>query len=133
MIVVDTNIIGYLFLTGSHSEQAEQALRKDPLWLAPLLWRSEFRNVLALYMRRNLLSLDDAVGMMESAINLMRGGEYEIASTRVLALANQSGCSAYDCEFVSLAEDSRVPLVTVDKQILANFSHIAMSLEEFCR
>jgi len=29
MIVVDTNIIGYLFLTSSHSGEAEQALRKD--------------------------------------------------------------------------------------------------------
>ena len=133
MIVVDTNIIGYLFLTSSHSGEAEQALRKDTFWAAPLLWRSEFRNVLAIYMRRNLLSLEDALGVMESATGLMRGGEYEIVSTRVLTLANQSNCSAYDCEFVALAEDLRVPLVTVDKQILAKFSDIAISLEEFCR
>jgi len=84
-------------------------------------------------MRRNLLSLEDALGVMESATGLMRGGEYEIVSTRVLTLANQSNCSAYDCEFVALAEDLRVPLVIVDKQIFAKFSDIAISLEEFCR
>jgi hypothetical protein len=31
MIVVDTNVIGYLYLTGDHSLLAEQALLKDPL------------------------------------------------------------------------------------------------------
>jgi predicted nucleic acid-binding protein len=131
MIVVDTNIIGYLFLTSSRSALAEEALRKDPFWAAPLLWRSEFQNVLALYMRRNLLSLDDAVGLMDCATGLMRGGEYEIASTRVLALAKRSSCSAYDCEFVALADDLRVPFVTIDKQILTKFSDIAISLERF--
>jgi predicted nucleic acid-binding protein len=60
MIVVDTNIIGYLYLTSERSRQAEQALRQDPQWAAPLLWRSEFRNVLALYLRRKILSLDIA-------------------------------------------------------------------------
>lgn len=45
MIVVDTNVIVYLYMTGDYSAQAEQALLKDPLWVAPPLWRSEFRNV----------------------------------------------------------------------------------------
>jgi predicted nucleic acid-binding protein len=58
MIVVDTNIIAYLYLTSERSRQAEQALRKDPQWATPLLWRSEFRSVLALYLRRKLLSLE---------------------------------------------------------------------------
>jgi hypothetical protein len=39
MIVVDTNIIGYLYLTSDRSAQSEQALIKDPHWVAPLLWR----------------------------------------------------------------------------------------------
>ena len=31
MIVVDTNLIGYLYLTSDRSSRAEQAFRKDPV------------------------------------------------------------------------------------------------------
>ena len=67
MIVVDTNIIAYFYLKGEHSRQAEDARRQDQLWAAPLLWRSEFRNVLAQYMRRDLLTLQGAVQIMEDS------------------------------------------------------------------
>lgn len=60
MIVVDTNIIAYLYLQGEHTVQAEKVLQKDSEWMAPPLWRSEFRNVLAFYLRQENLSLDDA-------------------------------------------------------------------------
>lgn len=131
MIVVDTNIIGYLYLSSERSEQAEKALLKDAEWTAPLLWRSEFRNVLAHYMRKGLLSFEDAVRIMDEAILLMEGREYEVTSMDVFQLVKQSSCSAYDCEFVALSRDLKVPLVTVDKQILREFPVDAISLDEF--
>jgi predicted nucleic acid-binding protein len=131
MIVVDTNIIGYLYLTSERSKQAEQVLRQDPEWSAPLLWRSEFRNVLALYLRRRLLSLRTAQQIMNEATRLMLGHEYNVISSRVLELVAASTCSAYDCEFVALAQDLDVPLVTVDHQVLSQFPATAKSLEDF--
>ena len=131
MIVVDTNIIGYLYLHSPRSSQAEQALFKDSTWAAPILWQSEFRNVLVQYLRKHLLSFEDAVRIMEEATRLMAGREYAVASMAVLALVNTSSCSAYDCEFVALAKDLKVPLVTVDKQILREFPNIAVSLDAF--
>ncbi len=131
MIVVDTNVIGYLYLSGAYSEQAERALLKDAEWAAPLLWRSELRNVLALYVRKGWLSLEDAVCIMDEAVRLMAGREYAVDSVQVLELVEKSACSAYDCEFVALARDLGVPLVTVDKQILRDFPREAVSLEAF--
>ena len=131
MIVVDTNVIGYLYLSSAYSEQAERALLKDVEWAAPLLWRSELRNVLALYMRKGWLSLEDAVRIMDEAVRLMAGREYAVDSVQVLELVEKSTCSAYDCEFVALARDLGVPLVTVDKQILRDFPREAVSLEAF--
>jgi len=131
MIVVDSNIIGYLYLTSARSSHAEQLLLKDAQWAAPLLWRSEFRNVLALYIRKRLLSLEAAQEIMDEAINLMMDQEYEVVSSQVLRLAAQSSCSAYDCEFVALAQDLSVPLITVDKQVLDQFSQVAVSLDKY--
>jgi len=131
MIVVDTNIIGYLFLSSNRSPLSEQALLKDSLWAAPRLWRSEMRNVLALYIRKDLLSLADAQKIMTEAISLFQDQEYEVASNQVLELASISTCSAYDCESVALARDLEVSLVTVDRQILRDFPETVVSLEAF--
>ncbi len=133
MIVVDTNIIGYLFLNSPHSAHAEEALKKDSAWAAPLLWRSELRNVLTLYLRKGLLTLEDALQIMEEASRLLAGREFAVPSPTVLTLASQSALSAYDCEFVALARDLGVPLVTVDRQILREFPRVAVGLAEFVK
>ncbi len=131
MIVVDTNIICYFFLNTEHSELAEHAFRKYPYWIAPILWRSEFRNVLALYIRKQIISFDDALRIMSDAELLMKGREYRVRSSDILRLVNQSDCSAYDCEFVALAEQFHIPLITTDRKILKNFSYISISLDTF--
>jgi predicted nucleic acid-binding protein len=131
VIVIDTNIIGCLYLTGNFSTKAEQALLKDSQWSAPVLWRSEFRNILALYIRNKLMTLEAAQQIMKEALELIQDREYEVASHLVLNLAAASGCSAYDCEFVALAKDLGLPLITVDKQILKQFPETAISLNQF--
>ena len=131
MIVVDTNTIAYLYLTSSWTPQSEQVFLKDPDWAAPLLWRSEFCNVLALYIRKKLLSLEEALLVMEEATNLIQSREYTVAPSQVLSLTSMSNCSAYDCEFISLAKELDIPLITNDKQILEQFPDIAVSLEKF--
>ena len=56
MIVVDTNVIQYCWVRGQHTEVAQAVRQKDPDWHVPMLWRSEIRNVLTAYLRRELLS-----------------------------------------------------------------------------
>ena len=94
MIVVDTNIIGYLFLAGEQSQSAEKSLQKDSAWAAPVLWRSELRSVLTLYVRKHRITLQQAQRIMNSALELMHGREYEVSSYDVLQLASASRCSA---------------------------------------
>jgi len=88
---------------------------------------------LALYIRKAVFSLEDANRIMEEATTLMQGREYEIASLQVLSLVACSTCSAYDCEFVALAQDLNVPIVTVDKQILEQFPNYAVSLDDYVK
>ncbi len=131
MIVADANLICYLFIQGEFTEPAEKVFQKDPHWVAPLLWRSEMRNVLALSVRKNRLQLETAIEIMAQAERLLRGGEYSAGSTAVLELAARSGSSAYDCEFVTLARDLQIPLVTNNRQILADFPEIAVGFYRF--
>ena len=128
MIVVDTNIIAALYLPSDLTEQAENLLQREPQWVAPVLWRSEFRKVLAMYLRKKMLAFDEAYRIQSEAESLLNQNEYEMASFEVLQLAQASGCSAYDCEFIALAKRLNVPLITQDKQILAAFPDLAATL-----
>ena len=58
MIVVDTNVIAYFYLPTEHTPLAEKLMMQEPVWAAPILWRSELRNVLALYLRKKALTFD---------------------------------------------------------------------------
>lgn len=131
MIVVDTNIISYFYISGDRSRQAERLLATDPHWNAPVLWRSEFRNVLSLYLRKSILQLDDVLIIIQQAEKLMHDNEYEIYSAHIMQLVSSSTCSAYDCEFVALAKYLNIPLITSDKKVLREFPDIAMSLDSF--
>lgn len=131
MIVVDTNVIAYLFLPGEHTEAARTTLAADAAWAAPLLWRSEFRNVLALYLRQRHLTLAASLEVQTAAEELLAGREYAIESEAVLMLAATSGRSAYDCEFVALAQALAVPFVTSDRKLLASFPKTAVALSSF--
>ena len=125
MIVVDANVLAYLFLPGSHTAAAETLLRSDAAWAAPVLWRSEFRNILAGYLRRGSLTLQQAWRIQTEAEDLMRGAEYDVDSTSVLELAGSSRCTAYDCEYVALAKRLGTRLFTRDAQILSAFPEVA--------
>lgn len=131
MIVVDTNVIAFLLIEGDRTAQAEGVFKKDNDWVAPFLWRSEFRSVLAFYVRKRRVHLDDAILLMREAEALMQGREFEVESARVLELAESSKCSAYDCEYVTLAERLGVKLVTSDEKLLKAFSGVAMDMSSF--
>ncbi|MEZ4555037.1 MAG: type II toxin-antitoxin system VapC family toxin [Caldilineaceae bacterium] len=89
MIVVDTNVLAYLFISGERSDICEQVLRKDAEWVAPALWRSEFRNVLSLYLQKGYLNIEKAIRIADAAMAMMEHNEYEVASAQVLTLAAQ--------------------------------------------
>lgn len=128
MIVVDTNVLAYLYLPGEFTVRAEALLQSNPEWAAPMLWRSEFRNILAGYLRRGALTSEQAVALQHEAQDLLRDAEFAVDSTEVLQLVRDSDCSAYDCEFVALANQLDVKLMTMDKKLLRGFPGRCMSL-----
>jgi predicted nucleic acid-binding protein len=128
LIVVDTNVIAYLWLPNERRADARALLAIHNRWFAPLLWRFEFRNILAGYLRRRELSLEQARAAYDGAAEMLRGGERMPAAKAVLELAAASDLSAYDCEFVAVADALGIPLVTADRKILRTFPRIACDL-----
>ncbi len=128
MIVVDTNVMAYLWIECDRTGSSFALLRNDPDWHAPRLWRSEFRNVLATTIKAGRFDVKEARRIASKAEARMSGREHDVDSSVVLELASRSGRSAYDCEFVALAQRLGVPLLTADRRLAAAFPSIAVPL-----
>jgi len=83
------------------------------------------------YLRRKQLNDTQVARCIEGAESQMAGKEYILPSPLVMDKVKKSTCSAYDCEYVALAADLNIKLVTSDKQILDQFPKLTMSLKLF--
>ena len=133
MIVVDTSVIINCVVGGEDAKHASAALMRDPEWLAPTLWRSEFCNYLATQMRFRGMPEEAAKLYWRDALDLLADRERQVEGELVIHLAANSSCTAYDCEFVALARSLSLDLVTTDKQVLKAFPGIAVSLSAFAK
>ncbi|MBL8995570.1 MAG: type II toxin-antitoxin system VapC family toxin [Spirochaetia bacterium] len=131
--MVDTNILVYYWIPGDFSEIVEKVYLEDREWITSPLWRYEFRNTLAGYLRKKLIAPEDAIQLIGEAEKKMEDREVGVTAAQVVKLIGRSKCSGYDCEFVALAENLALPLVTTDKQILSEFPAIAETPETFLK
>jgi hypothetical protein len=77
-----------------------------------LLEAGIYKNGLTLWCRVAASQLYIAVAMQTQAERQFTDNEYTVNSIDVLTLARQTGCSAYVCEFVSLAKALNLKLIT---------------------
>jgi predicted nucleic acid-binding protein len=133
MIVSDTNLLAFLLIKGDQSELCRAVFAKDPEWVAPFLWRSEFRNVLAIHIQHVGMPLNKATERMEDAQKVISQREFAVRSDEVLEVVANHPVSAYDAEFVCLARTLGTPLVTSDKKLLATFPKLAISPADFLK
>jgi predicted nucleic acid-binding protein len=133
MIVVDNDVISYFWIrmdTGRAS-LAQDVRERDPDWVAPQVWRSEFRNVLRGYMAGDYMTLAEALDYARMAEDDLRESTRLVSTRHVLELVNETDHSAYDCEYVALAQELDVQLVTGDETVADLFSDTAVLLEDF--
>lgn len=131
MIVVDSNVIAYCWLPGPLTDVAQQVRLTDPEWHAPILWRSELRNILTGYLRDGSLTAEQVAAVMTEVERAMEGREHLVPSERVFDLVGATRLSAYDCEFIALAGVLSVPMVTEDKAVLRAFPEKALTMSAF--
>ena len=131
MLVVDANVVWEAAARGRLAPVVAAVIRRDPVWAAPQLCLSEVRNACTTSHRAGRLGLDDAAEILAEAERLLGGRVRTAQSRRVLELAFGTKCSAYDCEYVAVAEALGVSLITLDRQVLEAFPEIAVAPEAF--
>ena len=131
MIVTDNDVISYFWLEAERTPAARSVREKDDDGRAPPLWQSEFRNVLYQHMAHRDLPLDEALQIADQVDADMRDATVSVRTADVLRLVNASGHSAYDCEYVALAQRLNVPLVTGDKRLPRLFPETAVLMKDF--
>lgn len=131
MIVVDTNVIHYCWVRGQNTEIAQAVRQRDPDWHAPVLWRSELRNVLTVYLRRKLLSRSQIAEILQAAAHALAEREHAVADDLVLNVVAASMLTAYDAEFVALASALEAPLITADRAVLKAYPSRALTMQAF--
>jgi len=130
VIVVDTNLLAYAVLPGERTAAAITLAERDPAWVAPALWRRELRNVLATLMRVRKLPLAGALAAFAAAEQLVTDATIEPSTEECLRLAARGRVSAWDAEFVFVADALGLPLVTADKRLARSFPGRVVPLED---
>lgn len=132
MIVVDTNLVAYTLLEGPQSPWALRVREQDAAWAIPPLWRHEFLNVLATYVQHGGLESQAALMVWNRALELLAPCEHVVDLTAAFHLAITHRVSAYDAQYIALAQSLRVPCLTEDRHLLKTFPRLALSMRQFC-
>ena len=110
--VVDRSADPYAALVQQRVQAGERAI-------VPVLWQLEVTNVLAMVLRRGVLTADE----VEEGLRYFEGfltAQAEVVSTlpgmrEILRLARELDLTSYDALYVDLARREGLPLATLDK------------------
>ena len=133
MIVVDSNVLSARVLTGALTRLAERLEQKDPVWIAPPLWRYEIQNILTKTVWAGYITLEKAGAAWRQVASQMHENEYEPPADQVLDLATRHRISAYDANFVALALRMDIPCITEDRELQKKFPGVAIGMADFLR
>lgn len=118
MVVVDVNVLVYLLIEGDQTKQVSNLLKREPEWVAPRLWRDELINVLCTYERLGRVGRSENLRRLALAEQVI-SKTYDIPAGKIFQVAEQTGCSGYDSQYLALATELDIPLFTFDKEILS--------------
>lgn len=130
MIVADANLLAYLLIDGPHTDSARKCYLRDPVWVSPALWRSEFLNILVTTTKAGIQSSKQAQALWRRAVAIIVA-DYEPEPDDVLNLAVQRKISGYDAHYISVARMLNTVVVTGDKKLVSRCSDLAVLIQDF--
>lgn len=131
MIVVDANVLAYSIIEGTLTPLALQVRKRDPHWRLPGIWRHEILNIFTTYVRQGGLTKEKAVKALENVYAHILPNEVEMGPIETLEIAIHHKISAYDAQYVLLAQKLGVPCVTEDRALRLAAPQLTISMEGF--
>ena len=131
MIVVDTNVLVYATVQSPQTASAQQVAVLDSNWVVPPLWRFEFTSAITTLVRGRALNETQAIKAIGAADQLASGREMEVEQLAAFRAAIRYDLSAYDGQYIALAERLNVQCVTGDARMLRNVPIVAVSVADF--
>ena len=131
MIVVDINLIAYLYIKGDGTQLAQSVYRKNPNWSLPSLWRHEFLNILSTFVKEGGMPLPHAGRIWDHAIDRFLHSEQTIDYKRALVLSNQFKISSHDAQYLELADRLNITFVSEDAKLKKVMPHRVSSSKEY--
>jgi predicted nucleic acid-binding protein len=133
MIVADVNLIIYRHVSGPLTPLAAAARRKDPDWRTAGLWHCELTSALVKMVRAKVLDESRALAVLAAADAEMSPRETSVPQDHALHVALTHGVSAYDAQYIALAEILGVPCVTADAALAKKTPGLTVSLADFVK
>lgn len=115
-LVVDASVALKWVVREPLQAEAMRFLDRDLTLLAPDLIWSELGNALWKRVRRREMDAEDALGALDIITQLPLQTKTIFGNAgRSLRMAIETGCSAYDCAYLALAENEDTQVVTADR------------------
>lgn len=130
MIVVDTNILVPLFISGPSYGKALELLHRDPTWSTEPFALVELANVLSTYQRANLLSAQACHRHLEEAEYFLAPFLRSISLKQALEFAMRYRVTLHDAQFLAVAISFDKKLITEDVKLRNAVPELTQSLDE---
>jgi predicted nucleic acid-binding protein len=77
------------------------------------------------------LALEQCLELLKSANRFITVAQYEVDMEASLAVAAKYGITGYDAQYVALAQNLAVPLITEDRKLRQAVPGVGISMQEF--
>jgi len=117
MIVVDASVVAYLLIEGELTEVVRELYQVDPEWLTPPILNHEILSILAAVGAEE--QSPHSVEIIWRDARALLGARQQVPDpVNSLRLAVELGISSYDAQYLSLAQQLKLPLITGDARLL---------------
>lgn len=131
MIVVDANVLSFYLIEGERTPDAKVLRDLDAEWIVPAFWCVEFQSILWKYVRFGGMPTEDALQLLDQALDMFSINEVTPPPDVVLRDALKWRITVYDAQYASLARQMGIPCVTEDGPVQDACPGIAVSIEAF--